>query len=235
MDILTFTVVVTASAITFRFYNRESSMDGRHGSKFNLTNCKRGCRNVYIFTFADNVAAWCNLYSKSTRVLSGTPTGRFTSATFTYTATDADGTTLDLTQTFTIVVTAPAIVFSPTSFANQVWVIGTAVDETLPAGSGGVGTLTASLTGTLPTGVTFTASTRALAGTPTADFSVATFTYTMTDAEGVSASITFTILASDTPVALDVSLHNAILFKYPANYNEANDRVTVRGATTIVS
>ena len=57
----------------------------------------------------------------------------------------------------------------------------------------------------------------------------------MTDAEGVSASITFTILASDTPVALDVSLHNAILFKYPANYNEANDRVTVRGATTIVS
>ena len=32
-----------------------------------------------------------------------------------------------------------------------------------------------------------------------------------------------------------MSLHNAILFKNPANYNEANDRVTVRGATTIVS
>ena len=32
-----------------------------------------------------------------------------------------------------------------------------------------------------------------------------------------------------------MSLHNAILFKHPANYNEANDRVTVRGATTIVS
>ena len=31
------------------------------------------------------------------------------------------------------------------------------------------------------------------------------------------------------------SLHNAILFKYPANSNEANDRVTVRGATTVVS
>ena len=106
---------------------------------------------------------------------------------------------------------------------------------TLPAGSGGVGTLTASLAGTLPTGVTFNASTRALAGNPSAVFSVATFTYTMTDAEGVAASITFTILASHTPVALDVSLHNAILFKYPANYNEANDRVTVRGATTIVS
>ena len=44
-----------------------------------------------------------------------------------------------------------------------------------------------------------------------------------------------TLPYSDTPVALDVSLHNAILFKYPANYNEANDRVTVRGATTVVS
>ena len=59
-------------------------------------------------------------------MLAGTPTGRFTSATFTYTAEDADGTTVDLT--FTIVVTATAITFNPTSFANQSWTVGTAVD-----------------------------------------------------------------------------------------------------------
>ena len=109
-------------------------------------------------------------------------------------------------MTFTIVVTAPAIVFSPTSFANQSWTVGTAVDLTLPAGSGGVGTLTASLTGTLPAGVTFTASTRALAGNPTAVFSVATFTYTLTDAEGESASITFTIVVAAAAVAIPSNL-----------------------------
>ena len=101
-------------------------------------------------------------FTASTRVLAGTPTGRFASATFTYTAEDADGTTVDLT--FTIVVTATAITFSPTSFANQSWTVGTAVALTLPVGAGGVGDLTPTLTPTLPSGITFTASTRALAG-----------------------------------------------------------------------
>ena len=130
-------------------------------------------------------------FNASTRILSGTPTGRFTSAEFTYTATDGNSDTVTLT--FTIVVTADAITFSPASFANQSWTVGTAVDLTLPAGAGGVGDLTPSLIPALPAGVTFTASTRALAGNPTAAFSVATFTYTMTDAEGESESITFTI------------------------------------------
>ena len=127
-----------------------------------------------------------------TRVLSGTPTGRFTSASFTYTATDGDSDTVELT--FTIVVTATAITFSPTSFANQTWTVGTDIDLTLPEGAGGVGDLTPTLSPSLPSGVTFTASTRALAGNPTATFSSATFTYTLTDEEDESESITFTII-----------------------------------------
>ena len=132
-------------------------------------------------------------FTASTRVLSGNPTGRFTSATFTYTATDGNGDTVELT--FTIVVTAVAISFA-SSVANQSWVVGTAVSRTLPAGSGGVGTLTASLSPATPAGVSFTASTRALAGNPTASFTSTTFTYTMTDAEGESESITFTIVVT---------------------------------------
>ena len=132
-------------------------------------------------------------FTASTRVLSGNPTGRFTSATFTYTATDGNGDTVELT--FTIVVTAVAISFA-SSVANQSWVVGTAVSRTLPAGSGGVGTLTASLSPATPAGVSFTASTRALAGNPTATFTSTTFTYTMTDAEGESESITFTIVVT---------------------------------------
>ena len=131
-------------------------------------------------------------FNATTRVLSGTPTGRFTSAEFTYTATD--GNSVTVTLTFTIVVTAEAIVFDPTSIADQVWTVGDTIDLTLPSGAGGVGDLIPSLTRTLPTGVMFTSSTRALAGNPSAVFSVATFTYTMTDAEGESESISFTIV-----------------------------------------
>ena len=117
----------------------------------------------------------------STRVLSGNPTGRFSSATFTYTATDGNSDTVELT--FTIVVTAPAFSFA-SNIANQAWTVGTAVSVTLPTATGGVGTLAYSLSSGLPSGVTFTGSTRALAGTPTGRFTSASFTYTVTDDEG---------------------------------------------------
>ena len=132
-------------------------------------------------------------FTAGTRVLAGTPTGRFTSATFTYTVEDADGTTVDLT--FTIVVTAVAISFA-SNIANQAWVVGTLVSVTLPTASGGVGTFTYSLTGTLPTGATFTAGTRVLAATPTGRFTSVTFTYTATDSEGITQVQTFTIVVT---------------------------------------
>ena len=91
--------------------------------------------------------------------------------------------------------TAEALVFAST-IADQSWVVGTAVDETLPTASGGVGDLTYSLSPTLPSGVTFTASTRALAGNPTAVFTLSTFTYTVTDTESETLEQTFTIVVS---------------------------------------
>ena len=87
-------------------------------------------------------------FSAGNRRISGTPTGRFASESFTYTATDADGTTVELT--FTIVVTATVLTFA--TIPNQAWVVGTAVSLTLPTATGGVGTLTYSLSPTLPAG-----------------------------------------------------------------------------------
>ena len=126
-----------------------------------------------------------------TRVLSGNPTGRFTSATFTYTATDGNSDTVELT--FTVVVTAVAITFA-SNIANQSWVVGTAVNVTLPTASGGVGSFGYSLTPALPAGVT--RSTRVVSGTPTATATVATYTYTATDSEGVTQTQTFTIVVA---------------------------------------
>ena len=144
-------------------------------------------------------------FTAATRRVSGTPTGRFSSATFTYTATDADNNTVQLT--FTIVVTAPPIVFNPPTIANQSWVVGTPVLMTLPSASGGVGDLTASLTGTLPQGITFNTATRRLAGNPQSEFSLRTVTYRMTDEEGVQATITFTIIVTVTVVTLSFGVN----------------------------
>ena len=138
-------------------------------------------------------------FTAGTRLLAGTPIGRFTSATFTYTAEDADGTTLD--QTFTIVVTATAITFD-SGINNQSWIVGTAVSVTTPSLSGGVGDLTYSITPALPAGVTFAAGTRLLSGTPTTAATSATYTYTGTDAEGITSSRTFSIVVAAAAVAL---------------------------------
>ena len=64
-------------------------------------------------------------------------------------------------------------------------------------GSGGDGTLSYSLTGLLPAGLSFTDSTRTIAGAPTAN-GLSTLRYTVTDADGDSAYDEFTItIASD--------------------------------------
>ncbi len=58
----------------------------------------------------------------------------------------------------------------------------------LPAASGGTAPLTYSLSPALPAGLTFDAVTRTIAGTPTAAAETA-YTYTVTDANGASASL----------------------------------------------
>ena len=135
-------------------------------------------------------------FTASTRVLDGTPTARFTSATFTYTATDADSNTVTLT--FTIVVTAVAITIP--NIPNQSWTVGTAVSLTLPQASGGVGAFTYSLSPTLPAGVSRT--NRAVTGNPTTAVTVATYTYTAEDSEGITHTQTFTIVVAAAVVVL---------------------------------
>ena len=71
---------------------------------------------------------------------------------------------------------------------------------TLPAASGGGGALTYSLTPALPAGVTFTESTRLVSGTPTAVQAKTAYTYTVTDAYGDAATISFEIGVAAAPV-----------------------------------
>ena len=140
-------------------------------------------------------------FDASARTLSGTPTATQDAATYTYTVTDSDGNTAASdadTLTFTIAVAVAEADTTP-SFGNE-----TADDliltrnqamaaATLPAATGGNGELIYSLTGDLPAGVTFDATTRTLSGTPTAVQDAVEYTYTATDADGDAASLSFTI------------------------------------------
>ena len=116
-------------------------------------------------------------FNAATATLSGTPTQTGTFS-ITVKATDANGCVG--TRTYSLVIDCQTITVNP---------------ATVPAGtagapysqvftqSGGIGTITWALTGTLPTGLSFNAATATLSGTPTqtGTFSI---TVTATDANG---------------------------------------------------
>ena len=75
---------------------------------------------------------------------------------------------------------------------DQTYTVGTAIDAlTLPTASGGDGTLTYSLTSSVP-GLSFNAATRQLTGTPTTAGSYI-MTYSVADEDGDTATLSFTI------------------------------------------
>ena len=155
-------------------------------------------------------------FDTSTRVLSGTPTATQSATTYTYTVTDADTNTAASdkdTLTFTIEIAEPdtAPSFGTATISNPEWVKGTAITSvTLPAATGGNGTLTYSLSPSPPAGVTFDTSTRVLSGTPTATQSATTYTYTVTDADTNTAAsdkdtLTFTIEVKERALVLSAT------------------------------
>ena len=135
------------------------------------------------------------------RTIAGTPTAATTGAvTITYTATDSNGTSVSLT--FTITVNAGLSFGDFFNFLGKVvptashdlaaireFAVGQRVEGiVLPEASGGTAPLVYSLSPALPAGLSFDAATRTIAGTPqTAGETV--YTYTVTDANGVTASL----------------------------------------------
>ena len=140
-------------------------------------------------------------FNTSTRKITGTPTTE-ESKTVTYTVTDADNDVDSETFTFTI---NPDLAPSAPTLSDQTGAVNTAVDITLPVGTGGDGALAYSIAN-LPSGLSFNASTREITGTPTTP-ETKTVTYTVTDADGDadSETFTFTIAADLTPSAPTIS------------------------------
>ena len=89
--------------------------------------------------------------------------------------------------------------------SDQTGAVNTAVDITLPVGTGGDGALAYSIAN-LPGGLSFNTGTRKITGTPTTE-ETKTVTYTVTDADGDadSETFTFTINPDLTPSAPSLS------------------------------
>ena len=141
-----------------------------------------------------NLPAGLN-FTAGTRTLSGTPgTAGITLLTYRVTDTNGASTSVDFT-----VIVSDGLALS--ARGDQNYTRGTAIgDLQLPAATGGTGTLTYTLTGpgggNLPAGLNFTAGTRTLSGTP-GTAGTTTLTYRVTDTNGASTSVDFTVIVSD--------------------------------------
>ena len=124
-------------------------------------------------------------FDAETRTISGTPTAAAAATEYTYTVTDNAGASASQ-PLFKIEVQAGAPIELSDAYSYEV---GEAIEPvTLPAVTGGTGSLTYSLSPELPAGLTFDAETRTLSGTPTAIAAATVYTYTVTDEAGASAS-----------------------------------------------
>ena len=147
-------------------------------------------------------------FDAATRTISGTPTAATGGAvTVTYTVIDEAGNTTVVTFSITVKEELTFGDFFDLFGASKVvptvshdlaeireFIVGQRVEGlTLPKASGGTAPLTYSLSPALPTGLTFDAATRTIAGTPRAA-SESVYTYTVTDANGASASLSLQTL-----------------------------------------
>ena len=91
--------------------------------------------------------------------------------------------------------------FGDASVPAQTWAKNVPIESfALPGAVGGDGALTYSLTPSLPEGVTFTAATRALSGTPTKLQEATEYTLTATDTSGAAAALVFSIRVEEASV-----------------------------------
>ena len=139
-------------------------------------------------------------FDAATRTLSGTPTTVAVSTDLTYTAGDTDGSaagTDEVTLTLSITIEAGTSTAPPTfggaAISAQNYIAGTAITAvTLPVATGGTGVITYTLTPAIP-GLTLNPTSRVLTGTPTTVAGATMHSYTATDGDMNTATLTVSI------------------------------------------
>ena len=151
----------------------------------------------YTYTLTGNIPDGLS-FNDSTRTLSGTPT---VNGTFqmTYTVTDSADNTASAGFTWTVVTPALEFEVPAVDLTINLDAINTLV---LPEGKGGEGGYTYTLSGALPTGLSFNSATRTISGTTSVQ---GTFelTYTIEDSAGTTIEVTFNLIVQQALLVFD--------------------------------
>ena len=138
-------------------------------------------------------------FNTTTGALSGTPTAIAPATAYTVTATNASGSSTK-TFTFTVAIAAPAFALSSSS---ETRVVNTAATGFTVTSTGGT-VASYAISPAAPAGMTFSTTTGALSGTPTAIAPATVYTVTATNASG-SATKTFTFTVNVTAPAFTLT------------------------------
>lgn len=164
-------------------------------------------------------------FNTTTGQISGTPTA-ISSGSITITVTDGASQTATGTFSLTVSGSVPPALSSTLQQSDYILYQTQAVDVTPVTGSGGFGSYQYSITGTLPTGLSFNTTTGKITGTPSSTANANTYTITVNDAVPQYSSQTFTIQVEGPPVsAIDyLARHTANLAYAQANaaFDKAN-------------
>jgi hypothetical protein len=178
-------------------------------------------------------------FDTSTGIISGTPTAISATKTYTITASNVTGSS-STTVTITVNNSKPNISYSPGTVS---YAVGGTITPAMPTNTGGAAS-SWSISGTLPTGLSFDTGTGIISGTPTAVFSTSTFTIKATNSAGSSSTnLIITVsphapIISYTPSTVALTLNAAMTTMTPTNtggavtgYSYSSTGVSLTGAS----
>ncbi len=182
-----YTLIVNCQGFTI---NPATLPAGTLGTAYNLTLTQTGGVGATSYNLTGTLPNGINFTGAT---FSGTPTqpGSFP---VTVMATDSNGCTSS--RNYTLVINCQTITVNPPTIVAGT--ANTAYSQSFTH-SGGIGTTNFSLTGTLPTGITFSGG--ALSGTPTQTGSFP-ITVTATDSNGCTGSRNYTLVVNCQPIAV---------------------------------
>ena len=151
-------------------------------------------------------------FNTSNGQITGTPTVSHSASSFTVTVTDSA--LASSSKSFSLEVQAiPAVATTLALATVSIHVLNNTNVYTPVIGSGGVGTLTYSISPSLPTGLSFSTTYGTISGVPTILHSASSFTITVTDTLLQTSSKTFSLNVYGTPLIANVAL--ALISTYP--------------------
>ena len=151
-------------------------------------------------------------FSTATGAITGKPTAVSPAANYTVTVTDANGATA--TAGFSL--TVNAAVTATQAIASEVLTQNHAASFTPVTGSGGTAPLTYSISAGLPNGLSFSASTGAITGTPTATGGPTSYTVTVTDSNGDTATAGFSLTVRAAVTATQTTASEVLTLNQPS-------------------